>query len=88
MATTPENWCQLPEQARELIKQGKGDAELALSLGITTSEARVLRNNVKKEAREVLAKRVKQLKDAGYSNSEIVQEINLSESSVRRLLAP
>jgi DNA-binding CsgD family transcriptional regulator len=53
---------------------------------MSESENRIISAEEKAERRTAMQHRIQQLKGAGYSNEEIAQQLNLSESTVRILV--
>lgn len=53
---------------------------------MSESEDRVMSAEEKTERRTAMQHRIQQLKDAGYSNQAIAQQLNLPESTVRILV--
>lgn len=71
----------------ELKNQGLSEAEIANSLGMSSTRLRALQSLAKRERRNDLYSKVRTLKEEGISNVEIADKLGLKgESTVRSLL--
>ena len=72
----------------DLKKKGMSDVEIAEGLGLKTTMLRSIRTMANDEVKLDLARRAMNLKEKGYSTSEIGRLMGKNESSIRGLLAP
>lgn len=72
----------------DLKKHGMSDAEIAKSMGMTSSQLRARRTIYIAEKKYQDAHFAQKLKAKGYSNVAIGERMGIPESSVRNLLAP
>lgn len=72
----------------ELRKKGLTEAEIARSMGITTTQLRARISMARSEKRAADVAMALRLKDKGYSNVAIAKRMGINESSVRSLLNP
>lgn len=72
----------------ELRKKGLTEAEIAKSMGITTTQLRARISMARSEKRAADVAMALRLKDKGYSNVAIGKRMGINESSVRSLLNP
>lgn len=80
-----ENWI---NTVKDLRKSGLTDTEIAKSFGMSTKEFRERNSINSKEKRAADSARAYQLKQKGYSNTEIGRIMGKNESSIRSLLDP
>jgi transcriptional regulator len=76
------------KEVQTLRKKGLTNLEIAKGMGITTSELRARQSIARTQVRTENISRAIQLKDKGYSFTEIGRLMSLNESSVRALLDP
>ena len=72
----------------DMRKSGMSEADIARSVGLTTTQLRALKTVARAEVKAADIAMAQRLRDKGYSNVAIGQRMNLNESSVRALLAP
>lgn len=72
----------------ELRQKGLTEAEIARSMGITTTQLRARISMARSEKRAADVAMALRLKDKGYSNVAIGKRMGINESSVRSLLNP
>ncbi|MCD8089301.1 MAG: helix-turn-helix domain-containing protein [Clostridiales bacterium] len=74
-------------RVNELKKQGLSEAEIAESIGLTTTQLRVQKSLAKNEQRALAVETAKGLREKGYSLNEIAVKMGFkNDSSVRSLL--
>ena len=74
-------------RVEELKKEGLSEAEVASSMGVSSTRLRALVSLAKRERRNDLYSKVRTLKEEGISNVEIADKLGLKgESTVRSLL--
>ena len=71
-----------------LRNEGLSDVEIARGMGMTTTVYRSRISLANSEIRKHNVARALEMKEAGYSNVKIGEELGLNESSVRSLLNP
>ena len=69
-------------------RQGLSQTEIARGMGITTTQLRARTTIATTQQRQEKINQAQKLKDKGYSNSAIANNMGLNESSVRSLLQP
>lgn len=74
-------------RVNELKKQGLSEAEIAESIGLTTTQLRAQKSLAKNEQRALAVETAKGLREKGYSLNEIAVKMGFkNDSSVRSLL--
>ncbi|MCD7777637.1 MAG: helix-turn-helix domain-containing protein, partial [Clostridiales bacterium] len=74
-------------RVNELKKQGLSEAEIAESIGLTTTQLIVQKSLAKNEQRALAVETAKGLREKGYSLNEIAVKMGFkNDSSVRSLL--
>ena len=76
------------QRADELKKQGLSDKEIAEAFDMSTGQYRALRSIATNEKKKQDIRRVQELKDKGWSNVAISNELGIPESTVRNYLDP
>lgn len=71
-----------------LRNEGLSDVDIARGMGMTTTVYRSRISLANSEIRKYNVARALEMKDAGYSNVKIGEELGINESSVRSLLNP
>ena len=74
------------ERVNELKNQGLSEAEIAKRFEISTTELRAALAAERQEKGITLVDRVKNMKDIGYSNSDIADVLGMTESAVLSIL--
>jgi DNA-binding CsgD family transcriptional regulator len=76
------------DAAEMMRKQGMSDTEIAVGMGLTTTQYRARRTIALAEKKQSQVNQAEALREKGYSNVKIGEYMGLNESSVRALLAP
>ena len=82
----PQRSIDFSTKVAEYRKQGLTDTAIAIKMGMTTTEmrSRIARSN--EEIKEYRIEVAKQMREKGYTNSEIGKEIGMTEGGVRSLM--